>query len=52
MACALAAQACRKGFRAIYKRASRLYDELFLAKADGTYPKMLQKLARVDVLIL
>ncbi len=28
LACALAQQACRKGYRAIYRRASRLFDEL------------------------
>lgn len=36
IACALAHQACRKGFRAIYRRASRLFEELALARADGT----------------
>src|ERR1700722_1820890 len=52
VACALAHQACRKGFRAIYRRASRLFDELKLARADGTYPRLLARLARVDVLII
>ena len=52
LACALAHQACRKGFRALYRRASRLFDELKLARADGTYPRLLAKLARVDVLII
>jgi DNA replication protein DnaC len=33
VACALAQQACRKGFRAMYRRASRLFDELVLARA-------------------
>jgi DNA replication protein DnaC len=52
LACALAHQACRKGFRALYRRASRLFDELKLARADGSYPRTLAKLARVDVLIV
>ncbi len=52
VACALAQQACRKGFRAIYRRASRLFDELKLARADGTYPRLLARLARVDVLVI
>lgn len=52
VACALAQQACRRGFRAAYKRASRLYDELALARADGTYPRYLAKLARMDVLVI
>jgi DNA replication protein DnaC len=52
VACALAQQACRKGYRAIYRRASRLADELTLARADGTYGRLLARLARLDVLII
>lgn len=52
VACALAQQACRKGYRAVYRRASRLFDELRLARADGTYTRMLSRFARVDVLII
>lgn len=52
LACALAHQACRKGHRAIYRRASRLTDELTLARADGTYARALGRLARVDVLVI
>jgi DNA replication protein DnaC len=52
VACALAQQACRSGYRAIYRRASRLYQELALAHADGTYVRLLGKLARADVLVI
>ena len=52
VACALAQQACRKGYRALYRRASRLFDELTLARADGTYARLLAQLARVDVLVI
>jgi len=52
LACALAHQACRKGFRVAYRRASRLFDELKLARADGTYPRLLARLAKLDVLVL
>ena len=52
VACALAQQACRKGYRAFYRRASRLFDELTLARADGTYPRLLAKIARIDVLVV
>jgi DNA replication protein DnaC len=52
IACALANQACRRGFRAIYRRAARLFDELKLARADGTYRTALARIARVDVLVL
>jgi DNA replication protein DnaC len=52
VACAIAQQACRKGYRAIYRRATRLNDELTLAHADGTYANLLARFARVDVLII
>ena len=52
VACALANQACRKGHRAMYRRASRLFDEMRLARADGTYPRLLARIAKMDVLIL
>jgi len=52
VACALAAHACRKGFRAYYRRAPRLFHDLTLARADGTYIRLLGKLARVDVLLI
>jgi len=52
LACALAHQACRQGHRALYRRVSRLFDELTLARADGTYARVLARLARADVLIL
>jgi DNA replication protein DnaC len=52
IACALAQQACRKGYRAIYRRTSRLFDELRLAHADGSHARVLNRLARVDVLVL
>jgi DNA replication protein DnaC len=52
IACALGNQACRKGYRARYWRASRLYHACALARADGTYGRFLGQLARVDVLVL
>jgi DNA replication protein DnaC len=50
--CALAQQACRKGYRAMYRRASRFFDELRLARADGSYPRLLARIARIDVLVI
>jgi DNA replication protein DnaC len=46
-----ATQACRRGYRAYYRRVSRLFDDLRLARADGTYGRLLGKLARFDVLL-
>jgi DNA replication protein DnaC len=50
--CALAHQACRKGLRAMYRRVPRLFDELRLARADGSYPRLLARIAKIDVLVL
>jgi DNA replication protein DnaC len=36
IACALAHHACRSGFRALYRRLPRLFEELTLAHADGS----------------
>jgi len=52
IACALANQACRKGYRVLYCRASRLFDELVLSRASGIYARLLGKLARMDVLLI
>lgn len=52
VACALAQQACRKGHRAIYRRAPRLFEELTLAHADGTYARLLTRIAKADVLVI
>ena len=52
LACALAQQACRMGYRALYRRSSRLFDELALARADGTYARLLGRIARTDVLVI
>ena len=52
IACALAQQGCRKAFRARYWRAPRLFDELTLARADGTYVRLLARIARIDVLVI
>ena len=52
LACALADRACRRGYSALYKRVPKLVYELALARADGSYLKAIDKLAKVDLLIL
>jgi DNA replication protein DnaC len=52
LACALAQQACRKGYRSLYRRVPRLFEEILLARAEGSYPRWLAKIARIDILIL
>ncbi len=49
---ALAHQACREGFRALYLRAPRLFDELAMAKADEVYRKIFATCARLDLLVV
>jgi DNA replication protein DnaC len=52
LACALANQACRKGYRAVYRRAPRLFEETTLAHASGTFIKLLSRFAKIDVMII
>ena len=52
LACALGQKACREGYSVVYRRASRLYDELAQARADGSYFTLLRRLAKTEVLIL
>ncbi len=52
IACALGQKACRDGFIVIYRRASRLFDELAQARVDGTHANVLKRLAKAQVLIL
>ncbi len=52
LACALGIQACRKGYKTIYRRASRLFHELALSHVDGTFAKLLGQFAKTDLLII
>ena len=52
LACAFGHQACRLGISTRYYRVSRLLDELTLARGDGSYPKLVQRLARTWLLVL
>ena len=52
IACALAHHACREGHTVLYFRLPRLFAELTVAKADGRYPKLLNKLARTHLIVL
>ncbi len=52
LACALGQVARRKGMRVGYGRVPRLFDEPALARTDGSYARVLSRLAKLDVLIL
>jgi DNA replication protein DnaC len=52
VACALAHRACLDGYTSRYYRLPRLWEELKIAKANGTYGNWLAPLAKIDLLIL
>lgn len=52
LASAIGQGACRRRRRVLYRRVPRIFDELALARADGSYAKLLARLAKADVLIL
>src|SRR5580700_8937641 len=52
LACALAHKACLNGFTSRYYRLPRLWHELKIAKADGTYSSWLLQLSKINLIIL
>jgi DNA replication protein DnaC len=52
LACALANQACRHGLSALYVRAPRLFEELNLCHADGSFTKRLASIAKTNLLVI
>lgn len=52
LACALAQSACRHGYTAIYHRATSLFDDLSVAKADGRYRRLLSSIESRKLLII
>jgi DNA replication protein DnaC len=52
LGCALAQKACRDGFTILHKRSSELFRDLAVAHVDGSFGRLLTKLARIDILVL
>jgi DNA replication protein DnaC len=52
LACALANRACRMGYSAFYIRIPKLFQDLAIGKADGSYTKIMNKLSKSKVLVL
>lgn len=50
--CAFGQNACRGGHTVLYRRVPRLIDEFAVARADGSYGRLLNRLGRTAVLIL
>jgi len=52
LACALAHKACRDGYTVFYTRTSRLFHDIGVARATGTYSKFLASLAKKDLIVM
>jgi DNA replication protein DnaC len=52
LACALAQAACRHDYTVRYHRTFRLLQQATLSHADGSYPQLLDALARMQLLVL
>ena len=52
LSCALGQKACREGYSTLYVRMPRLLNDLGTGREDGRYAKLLDGLARIDVLVL
>ena len=52
LACALAQAACRQGISSRYLRLTQLIEDMALARADGSYPKLMSRLQKTDLLAI
>ena len=52
LGCALAQKACREGMEVLYRRVPRLFEELAIARTDGSYLRTLCMLGRCSLLVL
>jgi len=52
LASALLHKSCQSGYKALFLRVPKLFRELAIAKADGSYNKYITRLSKFDVLVL
>lgn len=52
LACAFGRQAARLDHSVLYLRVPRLFEDLAMARLDGRFPRLIDKLARVQLLVL
>ena len=52
LGCVLATQACRAGYSVRYFRSSRLLEALSIAHGDGRFTKIINQLAKTDLVVL
>lgn len=50
--CALGHRACMEGYKVLYFRAPRLFHDLGIAHGDGRYNKIMNSIAKADLLII
>lgn len=50
--CALGHRACLEGYKVLYFRAPRLFNDLAIAKGDGSYNKIINSIAKSHLLII
>jgi DNA replication protein DnaC len=52
LSCAFARQAARLDYSVLYLRVPRLFENLAMARLDGRFPRLVDRLARVQLLVL
>lgn len=52
IACALGQRACLNGFKVLYFRAPRLFNDLAVAQGDGRYNKLVNAISKAHLLII
>lgn len=52
LACAFGHQACLMGYRVLYFNMSRFIDKILCAKLDGSFPKLLNHLEKMHLIVL
>lgn len=52
LACALAQAACRQGISSRYLRLTQLIEDMALARTDGSYPKLMNRLQKTELLAI
>ncbi len=52
IACALGHRACLYGFKVLYLRAPRLFQDIALARGDGRYNKLMNTIAKTHLIVI
>jgi DNA replication protein DnaC len=52
LACALAHEACSKGYKVIYYNMNKLIEQITLSKIDGSYLRLLSRIEKIPLLVI